>query len=321
MSGGMQTFVNTQPSPAVEGDFCDTNPRFNVDAGPGGLVSGAAGVTVGRFAWWSAAQVDGDNAPAIVNNFGVGPVTGFVHREQQALLTQYLADASMVIAAGYQMALMSGGGFWVKNNGTTQALIGQKAFANNADGKASFAATGATPSTASVTGSIAAGAGSVTGSIAGNVLTVTAVLSGSLVAGAALSGTGGGGVASGTKIVSQLSGTTGGVGTYALNIAEQTVTSTTIAAAFGLLTVTAVGSGALGVGNVLSGTGGGGVTSGTAITQLGTGTGGTGTYYVDTSQTVSSTTIGAALAVETKWICMSPGLPGELVKISDHPLG
>jgi hypothetical protein len=40
--GGFQTVVNTQPAPAVEGDFCNTNPRFSVDAGPGGLQALAA---------------------------------------------------------------------------------------------------------------------------------------------------------------------------------------------------------------------------------------------------------------------------------------
>ena len=54
------------------------------------------------------------------------------------------------------------------------------------------------------------------------------------------------------------------------------------------LTVSSVGSGVVRVGYVISGTG---VTAGTTITALGTGTGGAGTYTVSTSQTVSSTTI------------------------------
>jgi len=54
------------------------------------------------------------------------------------------------------------------------------------------------------------------------------------------------------------------------------------------LTVSAVTSGSLSVGQTISGTG---VTAGTKITALGTGTGGTGTYTVSASQTVSSTTI------------------------------
>jgi len=55
-----------------------------------------------------------------------------------------------------------------------------------------------------------------------------------------------------------------------------------------VLTITAVTSGVLAVGSTLTGTG---VTAGTTISSLGTGTGLTGTYNVSASQTVSSTTI------------------------------
>lgn len=149
------------------------------------------------------------------------------------------------------------------------------------------------PARATVTGAIAPGTGSVTGSIAGNVLYVTAVGAGSLVPGALLTGTG---VTAGTRISSQLTGTTGGVGSYAVTIA-QTVSSTTVSATYGVLTVSAVASGTLSVGQTLSGSG---VTAGTRITALGTGTGLTGTYYVQTTQTASSTTVtatGTAVAV------------------------
>lgn len=54
------------------------------------------------------------------------------------------------------------------------------------------------------------------------------------------------------------------------------------------LTVTAVTSGTIAVGQYLNGAG---ITAGTYITALGTGTGGTGTYTVNTSQTVGSITI------------------------------
>lgn len=54
------------------------------------------------------------------------------------------------------------------------------------------------------------------------------------------------------------------------------------------LTVTAIISGDIDQGQVLSGSG---VTTGTTITSFGTGTGGTGTYNVNISQTANSTTI------------------------------
>ena len=56
------------------------------------------------------------------------------------------------------------------------------------------------------------------------------------------------------------------------------------------LTVTAVTSGTLDIGQVISGTG---VSAGTRIVAFGTGSGGAGTYTVDISQTVTSTTINA----------------------------
>lgn len=59
------------------------------------------------------------------------------------------------------------------------------------------------------------------------------------------------------------------------------------------LDVTAVTSGTLDIGQTISGTG---VTAGTRIVAFGTGSGGTGTYTVDISQTVASTTINATKA-------------------------
>ena len=56
------------------------------------------------------------------------------------------------------------------------------------------------------------------------------------------------------------------------------------------LTVTAVTSGTLDIGQVISGAG---VTAGTRIIAFGSGSGGAGTYTVDVSQTVGSTTINA----------------------------
>lgn len=318
MAEGFQTSVGTQPAPAVEGDFASINPRFTVDAGPGGLISGSGhgsvGVTIGRFAWADYSTVDADGSPASVYNFGSGPPTGFVHREGQGLITTFLAHSGMIIPPGFQMTLHNGGDFWVKNNGATAALLGQKAYADVGTGAVSFAATGA-PGSASVTGAIAAGTASGTGTIAGNVMTITGSVSGTIQIGATVTGTG---VSTGTTIVSQLSGTPGGVGTYSVNPPEQTVASTTLTATYGTLTVSAVSSGTVTNGGLV---GGSGVTAGTVITALGTGAGATGTYIVNKTQTVGSEALTIGQTVETKWVAMSSGLPGELVKISDHLLG
>lgn len=122
----------------------------------------------------------------------------------------------------------------------------------------------------------------VTGSIAGTTLTVTAVTSGLVVPGQTITGAN---VADGTRVLAQLTGSpVGGIGTYQVSIA-QTVISTAITASGGGLTVTAVTTGTLAVGQTLTGAG---VTAGTQITARGTGTGGTGTYAVNHSQTVGS---------------------------------
>jgi hypothetical protein len=311
-----QTQVYNTLAVAVEGDWADHGIRANVLAGPGALVAGSLGVTIGRFAWLDYERIDPNNAPAIVNSFGAGVPAGFVHREMQGMIDSWRTGYGMTIAPGVMVTLHNQGSFFVKNNGSTYCQPGMKAFARLYDGAVLFAAAGATaPGGASTTGSIAAGTFSVTGTIDGNVMTAASGLTGTIVKGALISGSG---VATGTTVGDQLSGTTGGLGTYAVSIANQTVASTVISGTFGTLTVTAVGSGTVYVGSVLAGSG---VTSGTTVTALGTGTGGTGTYIVDLTQTASSTTITATSSIETKWFAASGGAAGELVKMNSFSYG
>jgi hypothetical protein len=133
-----------------------------------------------------------------------------------------------------------------------------------------------------------------TGSISGTTLTVTAITNGTIAAGQSLFGVG----VTNETVITALGTGTGGIGTYTINL-SQTITSrqmnsTTVGARVTgsitgtTLTVSAVASGTLFVGQTIQGTG---VTALTIITALGTGTGGAGTYTVSTSQTVSSTTL------------------------------
>jgi len=303
---GFQTQVNGLPAPGIEGDFADFNPRFTALAGPGGLVAGASGVSIGKACWFSYQGIDPDNGPTIVNSFGSGVPDGLVPRPgQQSIITTYLADASMTINRGLPVWVMTSGGLWVVNNGSALAMRGQKMYAAFNSGVLSFAATGSA-STASLTTSSIAAATTIacTGSISGNVLTVTAISAGTIYPGAILTGTG---VATGTQVVAQLSGTAGGIGTYALSIAEQSVVSEAIAGTYGVLTV---GAGTPIIGGVLSGSG---VTTGTVVFQQLTAS----TWVVSPSQTASSTTITETLNVETKWLAVSSGGVGEIVKVSD----
>lgn len=313
---GFQTTVNVQPAPAVAGDFASANPYYSVDAGPGGLVAGELGITVGRAAWWDFGSLDPNDTPRKANNFGSGPITGIVPREQQGLITQYLQDASMFIPGGFQITLISGGDLWVKNDGAAPALVGQYAYAAYADGKFSFAAANSPGSASGSASSIAANPTlTFNGSIDDNILTVANTLVGTVHLGATITGTG---IAAGTKIVEQLTGTPGGLGTYAVSIPNQTVALTAITGTYGVLTVGGTVAGVFGVGDTLSGTN---VVAGTTITELGSGTGGAGTYIVDNNTVVSSTAITAGTNVQTKWVAMSAGEVGDLIKISSQPLG
>jgi hypothetical protein len=318
-SGGWQQQVYDQPSMAIAGDFASNNVWTTADAGPGGMVAGPGTVAVGTFGW-AVPPRDPNGGPTLVNNFGVGPPTGFVHREQQALIVVFLAYASQAVQSGYEITLANRGDFWVVNAGTTQALpwygtiAGSKAYANLQTGAVSFGPTGTPTTGASATGStITPETFSVTGSISGDVLTVTAVGSGTLYPGATISG---GATVTGTMIFSQLTGTTGGVGTYRLSIPEQTVASTTISGTYGLLTIgTLTTTGPFAVGDVLNVSGS--VVAGTSITANVTGSGGTGgTMVVNNNTNVGSQTISALSTVETGWYATTSGLPGELVKIS-----
>ena len=146
----------------------------------------------------------------------------------------------------------------------------------------------------SITASIAVGGGAGVN----DVMTVTAILSGgALEVGSLVTGST---VAGGTFIASLGTGK-GGTGTYNLtSINEQTVASTTLtvggqpplafaASAASIsgttLTITTLTSGQVDIGQQVFGTG---VTANTVITAFGSGAGGTGTYTVNQSQTVSS---------------------------------
>lgn len=316
MSGGFQQQVYDQPAAFIAGNRVSQNPIFSYDAGPGGLVAGSS-LFVGRFAWVTQ-PLDPNGTPIIANSFGGGAPDGFLMLNQQALNTTFLSAAGMQVQPGAQTALQIAGDFAMKNDGTTNAQNGHKVFAYVANGKAATAPAGTVFGGASATASdIAASTFSVTGSVAGNVLTVTVVGSGTLYPGATIAN------ASlptnpGTKIVSQLTGTTGGVGTYALEDGGLSVAAgSTITGTYGTLTI-GTATGTFAVGDVLTGTN---VVTGTKITANIAGSGGSaGTMVVDNNTVVSSTTITASVAVETKFFVRSGALPGQDFKMSSTSL-
>lgn len=298
---GFQKTVNLTPAPAVAGDFASSNPRATVLAGPGGLVAGALGVAVGKFAW-----VDDDGST--VQSFGTATKApqGFVHREQQALIQVYLAESGMNIPQGFPVVLHNEGDFWAKLAGDNAATIGAAIYADYSNGDVCAVAA---PAGASVTASMGA---TFTASGSGTNLTVSAV-TGKITVGETLGITAG--ITAGTTVVSQTSGTPGGAGVYVTSAA--TTISAATATSFGnTLNVTAVGSGVLEVGDAVSGTG---IPSGAVVASQVSGTaGGVGIYTLDTAATAyaASTTVTAVGGVLTGWKAQSVAAIGELVKIS-----
>lgn len=130
--------------------------------------------------------------------------------------------------------------------------------------------------------------GSVTGSIASTTLTVTAVASGLVSHGDAITGTG---VTANTFVVDQLTGSTGGIGTYSVSI-SQTVSSTGLIATGQVMNVTAVASGTIALGQDLAN---GGFPGDTIVTGFITGSGGTGTYKINSRLQSGSTTVTSSI--------------------------
>lgn len=118
---------------------------------------------------------------------------------------------------GYNSSVWNTIGGGASGGGANQVF-----YENDKDVTANY--TVSTNKNASTTGPISIISIDMTGSIAATTLTITAVTTGVLYVGAVIVGTG---VTVGTSIVSQLTGTAGGIGTYTVS-ASQTVGSTNI---------------------------------------------------------------------------------------------
>lgn len=326
MTAGFQTQGYAQPALGVQGEMTTNNPRAYFNVGSGGLVAGIGGVVIGRFAWVYPPN-DPNGSYTAVSNTSLAPggsptvkPAGIVQNTTQGQNSTFLSNAGMNILPGFQMALQTWGDQLVVNDGTVVPIPNySKAFARLADGKIQFANPGTIIGGASATGSSIAANGtaiSMTGSIADDLLTVTAVSTGTLYPGTTL--TGPTGVATGTRVISQLTPllageTTGGVGRYLLSVGEQTVASGTVVGSYGILTI-GTATGTFVIGDILTGTG---VVAGTQIIANLTGTGGTGgTMVVSDATVVSSTTITASTAIETDWVAASTAPAGGIVKIT-----
>ena len=325
---GFQTIVNNELPLGVLGDFAGANIRTSVPAPPFGYVAPGGGTLVGAFGW-------GDPSTKIASNYyKPNAMLGFVHRENQALITSFLGISTLTIPQGLRVTLYSQGDFL--GLFTAGATVGQKVYADPVTGALTANATGN-----------AVTASSTTAAITSSVLTTTdANNTGTPAIGQAVTG---GTVPEGTYIAS--SGGTGS-GTHIWNLANVNGTAIPNNASFtvslwgvfetpfyvasnvlvnatftgslaapvapavgGILTVTTLAGGLIIPGQFLTATGGGGLLASQNVQVLNqltyttpsqaNGGGGTGTYLTNYA--------GAAAVTSTNTFI---GTQGQIGKIS-----
>jgi len=310
MSQSFQTQVTIAPAPGEEGDFYGTNPRAIAIAGPGQFVSpntpspidaGQNGLVVGHFAW-----CDTDNG-VVSQSYVPGYQLAFLRRGNNAIITQFLGQATMLIPQGLPITLYSQGDFWAKF--AAGATPGQLVAADPDTGAPIAYDSGSLPNTVSMTGSVGAavtalvGASAATGTNTGASVAITG-LTGYLSPGDVLTD----GTNSAT-ILSQASGTTGSNGTYNL-VAAPTPGDWVAASLTGTsnnIDVT-VDAGLISVGDTITGSG---FTAAKITAQISGTAGGTGVYSFAGAQqgplTSRSFTINSNILNVT---AISSGVPG-----------
>jgi hypothetical protein len=202
------------------------------------------------------------------------------------------------LSGGSRMLVVCGAYVYVFNNVLTPTMIGEL---NTSTGRVTISDNGINAyivdGTYRYTWRIATVTAAVfTGSTSGTTLTVTSVKSGTIAVGQHFFAVG----ALQETVITALGTGTGGTGTYTLGLSQSIASSqmytsspgavVTAAITGTTLTVASVTSGTLYVGQTIQGAG---ITTQTIITALGTGTGGTGTYTVNNSQTIASITMYA----------------------------
>lgn len=278
-----QTVINDYQAPAVAGDFASTNPFANVLAGPGALVAPAGGLRVGNFAWVGPQG-------QVSQSFVAGYQIGFLGRNEQALITEFLGEATMLVPEGMLInALYNEGDFWA--NFEASATVGGFVFADPNDGAPVYAATDSAPTLGAGTASAGfSGTATLNGTA---VLNVTAVTHGIVSPGDIVSdSTTAGNIPAGTTILNQLTGIAGGVGTYTMSANGVAAVGDTVVTTSAFMLVTAVASGSFNQGDVFSGTA---VSAGTKIVGQETPFSGVATLATTTALVVTSVQPGSGL--------------------------
>lgn len=276
-----QRTVNDFQAPAVEGDFASLNPFSSVLAGPGALVAPAGGLVVGRFAWVGPQG-------QVSQSFVAGYQIGFLIRNEQALITLFLGEATLLVPSGFMITLVNSGDFWAKF--PAGATVDQNVYA---DPNTGIPLSGVTAP--------ALGVGTATGGFSGTAtlnstttLNVTVVTHGIVSPGDVVAdSTTGANIPTGTIIVQQLTGIAGGVGTYQMSqAATASAVGDAVVTTSGFMLVTAIASGAFSQGDVFTGTD---VAAGTAVVAQATPFAGVATLASSTALVVTSVQPGTDL--------------------------
>ena len=240
-------------------------------------------------------EVDPNKAQGERGIVALYPTPGLTALLQLAENTQI--RGMRTVSGGQQMVVVAGAYVYVVNSDFTANIVGTL---NSVTGRVGISDNGLNvyivDGAFRYTWRISSPASAVfVGSISGTTLTVTLMSRGTIAVGQAIYGIG---MAYATVITATGTGS-GGTGTYTINnsqtVVSQTLTSVLVGAVITAstsgttLTATAV-TGTLYPGQTIQGSG---VASTTIITALGTGTGSTGTYTINNSQTLSSMTMYA----------------------------
>jgi hypothetical protein len=171
-TAGIQSFVNRELPPGVAGDWAGANIRASVTVGPWQLVAPPSGTTIGAIGW-------ANPATGICSNyFQPNSFPGFIHREQQGqgLQTSGANIVNNVVAtqilSGYPVTALSQGSFWGLFQGG--ASVGNSVYANPTTGALIAAASGQGVS-ASNTSVTTSGTGNTTLTLVGTTTGTVAI--------------------------------------------------------------------------------------------------------------------------------------------------
>ncbi len=258
---GFQNVVNLAQAPGTVGDFASTNPFSTVLTNQGALVAPAGGLAVGNFFWVGP---NGQTSQSYVSGWQIA----FLGRNEQALITQFLGQYTLNVPQGFMVTGFTGGDFWAYfANGAT---AGGTVYADETTGSPQTSATNTVTGEVGFTGDASFATVSGVGQ-----MTLTTVTSGIVTPGDLIVATG---VTTGTSVVALVSGTANTVGAvYSMSATPTTESAEAVTTQSDVLNVTAVLTGGLSVGDAITGTG---VTAGTTIAQILTGSGGIGTYLL-----------------------------------------